>query len=148
MAKRNRTTLLLVVAVVLTTAFIFSNSLKNSEASHASSNGLLAWVRPLLLWAFGPEADLSYLLRKGAHFAEFAFLGVWVGSLSHRFRQVGYGLFYLLAVAVTDEFLQSFTDRTSSISDVWLDFAGGVCGLAAIGCLLWLVSKRKRRWAE
>ena len=42
---------------------------------------------------------------------------------------MGDALFFALLCAVADEFLQSFTGRTSSVRDVLIDFGGAVSGL-------------------
>lgn len=36
-----------------------------------------------------------------------------------------YPLFFVLLLAVSDEFLQSFVDRRSNVRDIVLDFSGG-----------------------
>ena len=50
-------------------------------------------------------------------------------------------LFFALLCAVADEFLQSFTGRTSSVRDVLIDFGGALCGM-----LLTMLVVRGVRW--
>jgi VanZ family protein len=64
----------------------------------------------------------------------------------------GFGFFYVLAVAVTDEHIQSFSGRTSSTADIILDFCGGLIGFFAgwITVLVYMAikhryNKRKRQ---
>ena len=42
------------------------------------------------------------------------------------------GLFYILAVGVTDEYIQLFSGRTSGVKDVVIDFIGGLFGIALV----------------
>ena len=44
--------------------------------------------------------------------------------------------FYVLLVAVLDEHIQSFSDRTSSTGDILLDFIGSLTGFAAVVALV------------
>lgn len=131
--KRRIALWLLSATVLLTVGFIFSNSLKNSAESYSDSDSLTDLFGPLVKAVFGEEADVSFWVRKAAHFAEFFILGVlscstvaFVGR-----RLAGYVWFFVLAVAVIDEFVQKFTGRTSAVSDVIIDFCG-----AASGCLI------------
>ena len=43
-----------------------------------------------------------------------------------------YSLFLVLLCAVLDEYFQSFVFRTSSVSDVVLDFCGGLIGVGVL----------------
>lgn len=80
---------------------------------------------------------VHYIVRKSAHFFEYAVLGglaFWMfsGFKLTFWNQVIYTLFMSLSVAVTDEYLQSFVARTSSVSDVLIDFSGGMTGVLII----------------
>lgn len=55
-------------------------------------------------------------------------------------NQVIYSLFMILSVAVMDEYLQSFVARTSSVSDILIDFSGGMTGIL----ILYLIKKAFR----
>jgi VanZ family protein len=102
---------------------------------------------PFLRWLH-PEIDAdglyraNLLLRKSAHFGEYALLGL----LSFRalrltlalplLHHVGLALLLVLAVAGIDETRQAFLPtRTGSIRDVALDFTGGLFGTALIVAL-------------
>lgn len=141
--------LLLVLLVLL---FIFGNSLRNGEESNADSGFVLRLVR-FVIDPMGrlSEESLHYFVRKAAHFTEFAMLGaaLWFLTDSLRRRYGTNGLcaayFASLSAAVTDEFIQSFTGRTSSVRDVLLDFSGAVFALL-LSALLWrLLRKRTRK---
>lgn len=126
--------------IVLTLAFIWGNSLLPPEASWAVSEAVKAVL--LALFPGGGEAAgegsglLGVLVRKAAHFTEFALLGALLaarqrGLLGARTLPLLGGLL----AALTDESIQYFTGRTSSVFDVWLDFAGAAAGAALAGRL-------------
>ena len=85
----------------------------------------------------GNGLDWSYIVRKGAHLFEFFVLGTLTMILSEcierrRWRAIIYALLYVLAVASADEFIQSFTGRTSSFTDVLIDMLGAVIGIGLV----------------
>ena len=81
--------------------------------------------------------QLSYMIRKSAHFFEYAVLAILIGSLLHSYRytwmnRIIYALFMVLLCAILDEYFQSFVDgRNSSVKDILIDFSGAI-----VGCLL------------
>lgn len=96
------------------------------------------------------QQTLSYLVRKAAHFIEYLILGILLYFI---FRAVNisvinqgvYALFVVLLCAVLDEYFQSFLDRTSSVSDVLLDFCGGMVGIIGVSGILWLIQSSKSK---
>ncbi len=142
--KTNKKAFLPAGLIIGVTAFIFSNSLKGSEASHKDSDAILSWVQPFLDWLVrGDVEKLSYIVRKAAHMMEFCVLALLIGWLSYVVCKEfhGYGAFYALSVAVTDEFIQSFSDRTSQVLDILVDFSGALIGFG----LIFLIKKIKKR---
>lgn len=88
---------------------------------------------------------VHYIVRKLAHFFDYAVLGGLAFWMFKEFRltfwnQVIYSLFMTLSVAVMDEYLQSFVARTSSVSDILIDFIGGITGIL----ILYLIKKALR----
>ena len=125
--------------IILALAFIWGNSLLPPEASWAVSEAVKAVLLALFPGgeAAGEGSGLpGVLVRKAAHFTEFALLGALL-----RARQRGLPgertapLLGGLLAALTDESIQYFTGRTSSVFDVWLDFAGAAAGAALAGRL-------------
>lgn len=125
----------LIVAVAVITAVIFANALKDIEASHQASGAVVDAI------ATDPSADndaLVVLVRKSAHLIEYAALGIAVMLLvicvdaSYRKKLYGTACFYVLLVAVLDEYVQSLSDRTSSTEDILLDFLGALIGFSAV----------------
>ena len=67
--------LILILLIIFTLLFICGNSMKNREESTELSMGLLDKLKPLLS-AIGIEPEGDHVLRKLAHFGEFALLGL------------------------------------------------------------------------
>ena len=140
------------VLTILAVAFIFGQSLLGRASSDTQSGRVLAAVMWLLeRVGFTPDAQITHhFVRKCAHFAEFAALGICVGGYTYnlgklRQRQyVAFPAWLTLLVAVSDELLQSFTGRSAQITDVVLDYAGALCGLLAVAGFLWIKNKRAR----
>ena len=121
------------ILILLNLALIWGNSMLTGLSSEAVSGGVLALLGrflPVLLTEAGHT-----LLRKAAHFSEFALLGLlYCGR--HRLVKgeapvhlMGFGL----AVACIDETIQIFTPgRASSLIDVWIDASGFALGLLLI----------------
>ena len=123
----------LTILICLNLALIWGNSLLPGVSSEAVSGGVLAFLGrflPVLLTESGHT-----LLRKAAHFSEFALLGLLFCGRHRLVRRetpahlMGFGL----AVACIDETIQIFTpDRASSLIDVWIDTSGFALGFAVI----------------
>ncbi len=119
------------ILIVLNLALIWGNSLLPAEESGALSGSVLALLSeylPFLATEWGHT-----LLRKAAHFSEFALLGLlWYSrnrlyGAQNGIAQTGLGL----AVACVDETIQIYSPgRASSLLDVWVDAAGFACGFA------------------
>lgn len=145
---RNRTILFAVLSL-LAACFIFSQSLLSGEESGGLSAKVMAFLRPILdPDGVIPEDVFHFVIRKAAHFTEFAILGVCVGGFTVNLgllrlrRYVALPLLLTLCVAVCDEFLQYFTGRGSMVTDVVLDYAGSLSALGLIG-LSRLMGSRK-----
>ncbi len=99
-------------------------------------------VRPLLLWLFpgineGRIHLVHLLVRKAAHFAEYAVLGFLAGrafwASSHDLlRRFWFRAGFLLVIchALFDEYHQSFVpSRSGSLFDCFIDITGGAVAL-------------------
>jgi len=145
---------LIALLILLTLTFIFGSSAKPSAESNSDSNQVLDKVEnvvdPLLQGITGQKPqreEMHKLVRKAAHFAEYALLGIelTVLVLYHKRRLISELLFMppfaLLFAAMTDELIQAATDRTSSVGDVCLDFCGGVAGMIMALTAAWLLPR-------
>ena len=134
------------ILICLNLAFIWGNSLLPG----ALSSALSSWVQTVL-GAILPQAEQSqggFLLRKLAHFSEFACLGLlcaWFFAMRCRRkgRIAGKALLTGSLAACTDELIQLFSPgRCSSPVDVGIDTAGAAVGIAVLFLGHTLYSKR------
>ena len=92
--------------------------------------------------------DVSYIIRKSAHFFEYGLLAALLAIDFYLFKQsrlnlVIYSLFITLLCAVGDEFYQSFIGRGSTVRDIVIDFSGALFGIACVGVVLGLIKSSK-----
>lgn len=146
-SKRNQ----LIFCVTLLTVnvlFIWGNSALPGETSGEISSGILLWLSQLMgdAWVIG-----EYLLRKLAHFSEFAMLGLLLGWLFLLLQQKGIHRFSMplllgMLTACTDETIQVFSpDRGPSVIDVWIDTAGVAAGIIILLLGHALLEKKHKR---
>ena len=155
MRGKKISTALLLLAILAALAFIWGNSLDSAVESAAKSGRVRELLRPLLELVVGQGGVTDHLVRKLAHFAEYAVLGALLLLLTAvgfrvRLQTVVNCLFFLMAAALTDETIQMFSDgRSSQLTDVWLDFSGALAGiLVGLFCLAlcrmcWLLYKHR-----
>lgn len=147
------------VALLLWAAFIWGHSLIGGVASSAESGRVVALMRPLFEAVGVRDVDLmTFVVRKLAHFSEYAVLGViacafWrrvaegraagtASGIDARRRALLAGALLTCAVPCLDEAIQLFVPgRCGSVRDVLIDLSG-----VAVGALIsWLVLKRETR---
>ena len=128
--------------------FILTNGLLDYSASHAFSGWL---VRLLGVDSKAGAETGDFLLRKLAHITEYSLLGLLTQTIRISLKKQGKNisiwlpLFCVLAVGVLDEFFQSFSNRTGTVSDVLLDFIGGLLGMLLAMCLCkWIKNKKAK----
>ena len=131
--------------IVVNLCFIWGNSLLPGEISGAISDvvkNLLRWCLSFLGLPPGGGGG-GGLLRKVAHFTEFACLGglfTWLFSMLRRPAWLALGCGFL--AACVDETIQIFVpDRGPSVFDVGIDTAGVAVGVT----LLLLLHHIKRK---
>lgn len=146
--KRKAAAAVLTVLLLANLCFIWGNSLVSRSDSHNLSIGVLSFLPGFVKNLFPNQEQLVHILRKLAHFTEFACLGgLSCGLLAtartvklHPFFHVWAGGFFVAAI---DETIQIFTGRGSQLQDVWLDFAGFSAGLLAVLLVRALVLRSK-----
>ena len=137
-------TLTLLVLVV-----IYGQSMLNRQDSAGVSGFAVTYLKPILdpMDWYTPEA-FHHFIRKAGHFTEYFFLGLFFGKFyavlrkNDGKRNASTPLLTVLAVAVSDEYLQFFTGRGSMVTDVVLDFSGALCGLLLVSLWGYLLHKR------
>ena len=140
---------LFIALVLISTAFIFSNSLKNQEESKADSDVIVEIIEHLAS-KIKPNntVEWSSVVRKSAHLFEFCVLGVFAMFLSLRLKKecwktIILGFLYVFFIACADEFIQRFTGRGAAFSDVMIDVVGATIGIGLFFTLN-LLTKRVR----
>ena len=140
--------ILFAVLSLLTVAFIWGNSLKSVSESSAQSSVIADKVQSVVDPQQKVEPDTFYnLIRKLAHVIEFFALGLFVCGftvcLGHELKKrlISMPMLIVLLIAVVDEWIQSYTERGSLVTDVVIDFAGALAGLVTAAALYWIVRK-------
>ena len=123
----------LLILLFLTLALIWGHSAEAWEESHEKSLKIADAVSGFAISLFGIEFDVEKLVRKGAHFGEFALLGCELALLMllrqrRSLQDLLNCLFCGLLAAVIDESIQVLSRRGSSLPDVLLDFSGVIAG--------------------
>ena len=150
--KSSKYILVFTIASLLWICFIFWNSFQSGESSGAMSSGIAEFIKAIIDPLNKIDKDMFHLIiRKLAHFSAFCilsilFAGVCYGVfLKNGSKNIFALLFAVLAIAVTDEFIQSFTGRGTSVRDVVLDFSGGFFGVAVLNTINIISKKIKSR---
>ncbi|MBR0446980.1 MAG: VanZ family protein [Clostridia bacterium] len=145
---------ILIVLIGALTLAIWGMSLQTGNVSNQQTEVI---VNPMVEQATAPGKWLSdvpppgswltvftILIRKGAHFLEFALLGVLWGGLS-RVKKLRAPWLYGLVVAVIDETIQYFVPgRAPGILDVALDYAGYLFGFGLIVGIVALIRRKSK----
>ena len=116
--------------LVMLLVFIWGNSLMPGQVSQAISD----WVKNLL---FGPPASVraqetgSGIIRKMAHFTEFAALGAdlsWLFGMLQKKKH--WPLLFGILAGCVDETIQAFVpERAPGLRDVLIDSCGVLAGM-------------------
>ena len=128
---------LLLLLLLCNLCFIWGNSLASKTDSRSFSVDVMGLL-PIFIQNLFPDTEqLLHLVRKMAHFTEFACLGGLSAGLLAVYRKVGlHPVAHLFAggflVAAIDETIQIYSNRGSQLQDVWLDFAGFSAGLLVV----------------
>ena len=148
--------IILIVLIVLTIAFIWSNSIRSRTESEAQSGAVKNAVENILTsggskpTSAGTEWILGNI-RKLAHFAEYFTLSVFLSAYALIFGRTTRTkvIIALLSVPVAaiDETIQIFSNRGAALSDVLLDISGAALGFAVTFSSVLLVRKLKRKRA-
>ena len=143
--KNNKKTAIIfwiLTAVVMGLIFFFSS--RTADESTVQSD----FFYDLLVRLFGEGAVTEFIVRKAAHFCEFALL-CFMFNFSFYFTFEGkpkriLSLALTSAYAATDEFHQLFVEgRACQFTDWLIDTAGALCGLLAFVILLSIIKKVK-----
>lgn len=139
--------ILFTFGLVASIFFVFGNSMEVAEVSSEASGTLLAKVQAFFttlgMSDFAAQITET-LIRKIAHVCEYMLVGFFMmlclRVYTKRFmRHVTWPMFGGLFVALIDETIQLFSEgRSSSVTDIWIDFFGVMLGLSIALFLLCL----------
>ncbi len=135
-----------IVAAILVTIFIFSNSLQNAARSTEQSDVIVDAVveAAQALGVAVKRSGVEHIVRKCAHILEFAAQGFFVTlcfdcELKKRLKFV---LAAGLLTACTDECIQLFSNgRAAMVQDIFIDLAGVFAGFLVV----WALEIRRRK---
>lgn len=148
--KEKKQVVLRVVMTAITALFIawiYSNSLKNADASTEQSGKVLSLLRAVFAFLF-PHSDVvvsMHFVRKAAHFCEYALLGflLFYTLKSYTIKTIFscvIAFFSSVVVAFSDEGLQFFSEgRAPALLDVAIDSSGGLVGVSVAFVLFFVI---------
>lgn len=128
---------------------IFYMSSCNGETSSAMSSGLLKTIADFIGIS---DVELfienySFLIRKTAHFSEYALLGMLIYINAKEYiknRYLGVSFVLSAVYAASDELHQLFvSQRSAAFMDVFIDSCGALTGIVLIHLVTSYVAKRK-----
>ena len=124
---------------------IFFLSSRNADESSEQSD----WLLNILNVIFGEGAFTMFIVRKFAHFSEFALL-CFLFNFSFYYTYSKNKLLLSLGLtslyAATDEFHQRFVEgRACQLTDWAIDTAGAIAGLLAFLILTLIIKKIKQK---
>ena len=159
MDKRDAKKYLFITGAVLATVvlliwigIIWGHSMMPGDVSSDESGFVAQILKPLLVFlGFTDPKRRTYIVRKVAHFTEYAILAmlsrhfVRVRGLSRAKSLLVLSVLLFVTPAI-DEFIQSFVPgRSCNIKDVCIDVSGGVTGHVLYQCGIWWNQMRRRR---
>lgn len=132
------------IALLASIAYIFRNSLQTGAESSLRSQAVTQAVNEVL-YRVHLDPVPEHTIRKMAHFLEFAMEGfllmLCLRVYTARFvRHMSWPLLVGMTTALTDETIQLFIpNRSSMVTDVWIDMVGVVAGLLVALIILLIV---------
>ena len=154
MKRTKKRMILCICLLICCLAFIWGNSLTSGEDSGNLSGGIMAWINTFLRLDAAGADKLHWLIRKGAHFTEFACLGLLLTWLFGMMGEKKGHLFCMpllfgMMAACMDETIQVFTpDRGPSPIDIWIDTCGVAAGITILLIGHYYTCKKHTRYLE
>ncbi|MDE5868196.1 MAG: VanZ family protein [Anaeroplasmataceae bacterium] len=141
---------------------IFYFSSQNGTTSSGMSNRITQFIVRIFIPHFSDLKDqeqtriltnISYIVRKLAHYSEYAILGLFLFLAVSSFTKKQNYVFLIsgfigILYAITDEFHQSFvSDRTPMVKDVVIDSIGLITMIVFLG-IIWNIKRMKKKRIE
>ena len=145
---------LLLILLILHCVLIFGFSAQNRQQSASKSNPITHSLvgteksEDMTMREWNDMKNMTdYTVRKSAHIALYAILGVlaYLNARSYLKKQHGLtAILFCTLYAITDEIHQAFVPgRAGMVSDVLIDFAGIMLGIGIV-CLIFKFKRRKK----
>ena len=154
MKRTKKRMILCICLLVCCLAFIWGNSLTNGEDSGNLSGGIMEWINTFLRLDASGADTLHHFIRKGAHFTDFACLGLLLTWLFGMMGEKKGHLFCMpllfgMMAACLDKTIQVFTpDRGPSPIDIWIDTCGVAAGITILLIGHYYICKKHTRNLE
>ena len=144
--NKHKHEIILTILISVTLAVIWIHSMMPGDVSSEESGFVYELLAPFLKVLLPDEWVTEHLVRKMAHFSEYAVLGVEMMALAGlrgrvRPQFLVNVLYSGLTVAFIDETIQIFSGRGAMIADMWIDLAGFAVG----GALTFLIGFRPHK---
>ncbi len=149
--KKSVVRFILILLIISTVAFIWWNSIADAEESSKMSGTVVEIVKPIIDPQDKIDDDtFSGIIRKLAHFSEFALLGAEMIILFLLYEKpkrsllisglIPAGISFL--VAVSDEHIQlTSAGRCCDIQDMLIDLCGIICGTVFVLIIKFIADK-------
>ena len=164
MTEKQRRTIFIItfsVLLVFTLGLVWGNSVRNADKSENQSSAVYEEVKSATTKVVGEDRAEEIFscftlkdFRKLAHVAEYFVLAIEVaclfcvifGAKKSTLKYLPVSILTGVFTAVVDETIQIFSNRGSSVADVWVDTSGYVLGtLVATAIIAIAVSVMKKR---
>ena len=149
--------ILLIIGIIGTLLFTFTQSLVPPDESGEMSDGVRGFLETIIPLDTPVGKFIYENVRKIAHFVEYMSLGVFTSLYviffmpgvdskpKERIRFSIYSLVFAPLVGLVDETLQIFSGRGPAILDVWIDTAGFFSGAVTVYSIFYFVAFLKSR---
>jgi len=136
--------------VVIMTLIIWVNSILPANISSTQSGFFTNIIQHILsfLQVSMDTEQLSLIVRKSAHFAQFFLLGIFwflylLSVMKNQNKVHWYAGLFCLFTAIIDESIQLFSEgRAFQFTDILIDFFGSMMAILALVFTLYLIHKK------
>lgn len=157
LSKKQKTTVVIIVlCILITLTVIFGNSMKSMEESGNQSQEVVDIIKPIIDADNSiSDNDFEFGIRKLAHLFEFTVLSFELMLLYFTmnkklpvFLHSSLLCFFVAISALTDETIQIFSGRGTSVVDVWIDLTGGLLGILFFTVIFYSSKFLKKRFQK
>jgi len=147
--EKNKRKVFLILTILMTLT-IWVNSLLPASISSTHSGFFTTMISSFLsIFNITIQADqLSLIVRKSAHFAQFFLLGIfwfqYLYSVMKNQRLIHWlAILFCLLTAIIDESIQLFTDgRAFQLTDILIDIFGSTMAILAFVFTMYLIKRK------